>query len=51
MAIAIRPIPELKGKEAMDFVLAAEASFKKRGTVDVSEQVRITKNILRKARL
>lgn len=51
MAIAIRPIPTLKGKEALDFVQAAEENYKQKGSVDFSAQIRIANSILKKARL
>ena len=40
MAIEIKEIPTLKGKEAERFVKQAEKSYKKRATIDFSKQDR-----------
>jgi hypothetical protein len=50
MAIPINSIPALKGKEALDFVEAAESNYKKKGSVDFSAKIRIADSILKKAR-
>jgi len=51
MAIAIRTIPTLKGKEALAFVNAAEVNYQKKGSIDFSVQIRTANSILKKARL
>ena len=51
MAIPINSIPALKGKEALDFVEAAESNYKKKGSVDFSAKIRIADSILKKARI
>ena len=48
MAIYIKPIPTLTGKVAEKF---ARENEKKRGTVDFSREVEMTKRILEKSNL
>lgn len=50
MAIAIKNIPPLKGKEAKRFVDAAETAERNRATVDFSKQVLIARSILEKSK-
>ena len=47
MALEIRPIPTLKGQEALAFALAAERAIKVRGKQDFSEQIRKADLILK----
>lgn len=51
MAIEIKEIPTLKGKEAERFMKQAEKSYKKRATIDFSKQVKETMAILRKSNM
>lgn len=51
MAIEIRGIPTLEGKEAERFVKQAEKALKKRATIDFSKQVKETIAILRKSNM
>lgn len=51
MALEIRPIPTLKGQEALAFALAAERVTKVRGKQDFSEQIRKADLILKEAGL
>ncbi|WP_178299546.1 hypothetical protein [Fibrobacter sp. UWT2] len=49
MALEIRPIPTLKGREALAFALAAERTTKVRKKQDFSEQIRKADLILKEA--
>ena len=51
MAIYIKPIPTLTGKVAEKFEKIARENEKKRGTVDFSREVEMTKRILEKSNL
>ena len=51
MAIYIKPIPTLTGKGAEKFEKIARENEKKRGTVDFSREVEMTKRILEKSNL
>ena len=51
MALEIRPIPTLKGQEALAFALAAERATKVRGRQDFSDQIRKADAILKEAGL
>ncbi|WP_157797892.1 hypothetical protein [Hallerella succinigenes] len=51
MALEIRPIPTLKGQEALAFALAAERATKVRGRQNFSEQIRKADAILKEAGL
>ena len=51
MALEIRPIPTLKGQEALAFALAAERVTKVRGRQDFSEQIRKADSILKETGL
>ena len=51
MAIYIKPIPTLTGKVAEKFEKIARENQKKRGTVDFSREVEMTKRILEKSNL
>ncbi|WP_290959956.1 hypothetical protein [Fibrobacter sp.] len=51
MALEIRPIPTLKGQEALAFALAAERVTKMRGRQNFSEQIRKADLILKEAGL
>jgi hypothetical protein len=51
MALTIKGIPTLKSNAAKDFVAKAEASYAKKGTVDFSKQIAISKKILANANL
>nr|WP_165359951.1 hypothetical protein [Parabacteroides goldsteinii] len=51
MALTIRAIPTLTGQAAIDFEKKAREAEKKRGSVDFSEQKKIAKEILAKAKL
>lgn len=48
MAVYIKPIPTLTGKVAEKFEKIARENEKKRGTVDFSREVEMTKRILGK---
>ena len=51
MASQIKVIPELNGTTAIKLNKAASRRFKyERGSVDFNEQIKITKNILNKAK-
>ena len=51
MAIYIKPIPTLTGKVAEKFEKIARENEKKRGTVDFSREVEMTKRILEKSNI
>lgn len=51
MAIAIKSIPTLEGKEARAFVKKAKRSEAKKGSVDFTQQYKVACNILKKAKL
>lgn len=52
MAIAIKDIPTLKGKNARRFAEKADDVLKnKKGSIDFSKQIEITKKILANAKL
>lgn len=51
MAIAIKSIPTLKSRDAKTFIKKADATAKKRATVDFSKQVVASHAILEKAKL
>jgi hypothetical protein len=51
MAITIKSIPVLKSEAADSFVKQADKKVAKRATVDFSEQVKITQDILKKAKM
>ena len=51
MAVYIKPIPTLTGKVAEKFEKIARENEKKRGTVDFSREVEMTKRILEKSNL
>lgn len=50
MAISIKSIPTLKGKEAERFVAKANEASEERGTVDFSRQIKMCAEILKKAK-
>ena len=51
MALEIKAIPTLRGKEAERFMKAAEKAYQNKGKIDFSEQVKITRAILKKANM
>jgi hypothetical protein len=51
MAIEIKSIPTLKGKEAERFVKEAEKAFRHKGEVDFSKHVSEARSVLRKAKM
>lgn len=51
MAIYIKPIPTLTGKVAQAFEKIARENEAKRGTVDFSREVAMTKRILERSNL
>ncbi len=51
MAIAIKQIPVLRGKEAAEFVKKAEQNVSKKHSVDFSEQAKTARTIFAKAKI
>jgi hypothetical protein len=51
MALEIKAIPTLRGKEAVRFLKAAEEAYKNRGKVDFSKEIQEARAILRKAKM
>ena len=51
MALEIKAIPTVKGKEAERFAKAADKAYQNKGKTDFSEQVKIARAILRKAKM
>lgn len=51
MALDIKAIPTLKGKEAERFVKEAEKAYLKQEKIDFSKQVKIARAILKKANM
>ena len=51
MAIYIKPIPTLTSKVAEKFEKIARENEKKRGTVDISSEVEMTKRIMENSKL
>lgn len=51
MAIEIKAIPVLEGKEAIRFEQNAEKAIQERGSINVKEYVESTKRILANAKL
>lgn len=51
MAIYIKPIPTLTGRVAERFEKAARESEARRGTVDFSREVEMTKRILKRSNI
>lgn len=52
MAIAIRTIPTLKGKEAETFAKEADKAFKeRRASIDYTQNVRRTRALLKKSKI
>ena len=51
MALEIKPIPTLRGKEAERFVKEAERAYRNKGKTDFSKQVKTARAILRKANM
>jgi hypothetical protein len=51
MAIPIKSVPTLKGKEAEIFVKKAQQAYNERGSIDFSKQVKIGREILKKAKI
>ena len=51
MAVYIKPIPVLTGKVAEKFEKAARESEAKRGTIDFSKEVAMTRRILEKSNI
>jgi hypothetical protein len=45
LALTIKGIPTLKSNAAKDFVAKAEASYEKKGKVDFSKQIALSKRI------
>ena len=50
MALAIKTVPVLKGKEAERFIKNAQDSYAKKGTVDFSKEAINAKKILASAK-
>ena len=51
MATKIKSIPVLKTSEAKRFIEKANIAFSKRGTIDFSNEVKSTIDILKKAKM
>jgi hypothetical protein len=51
MALEIKAIPTLKGKEAARFIKAADEAYKRRGRIDFSKEIAEARAILRKAKM
>ena len=51
MALEIKAIPTLRGKEVERFVKAADKAYQNRGKTDFSKQVKIARAILKKANM
>lgn len=51
MALEIKAIPTLKGKEAEHFVKEADKAYLKKEKTDFSKQVKIARAILKKANM
>lgn len=51
MAIEIKAIPTLKGKEAECFIKEADKAYANRGKVDFSKQVSQARAVLKKAKM
>ena len=51
MALKIKAIPTLKGKEAERFVKEADKAYQKKEITDFSKQVKIARAILKKANM
>lgn len=51
MALEIKAIPTLKGKEADRFVKEADKAYQNRGKKDFSKQVKVARAILKKANM
>ena len=51
MALEIKAIPTLKGKEAERFVKEADKAYQKKEKTDFSKQVKIARAILKKANM
>ena len=51
MALEIKAIPTLKGKEAERFMKEAEKAYQSKEKTDFSKQVNIARAILRKANM
>ena len=51
MAIEIKIIPTLKGKEAERFIKEADKAFENKGKIDFSKQVLKAREVLKKANM
>ena len=51
MALEIKAIPTLKGREAKRFVQEADKAYQNKGKTDFSKQVKIARAILKKANM
>lgn len=51
MAIEIKAIPTLEGKEAERFIHEADKAYKNRGKVDFSKHIKEVRSVLRKAKM
>lgn len=51
MALEIKAIPTLRGKEAERFVKEADKAYRNKGKTDFSKQVKIARAILKKANM
>lgn len=51
MALEIKAIPTLKGKEAERFIKEADKAYQNKGKIDFSKQVKIARAILKKANM
>lgn len=51
MALEIKAIPTLKGREAKRFIQEADKAYQNKGKTDFSKQVKIARAILKKANM
>ncbi len=51
MAMEIKSIPTLKGKEAERFVKEAEKAFRNKGKIDFSKHISEARSVLKKAKM
>ncbi|KAA6346552.1 hypothetical protein EZS27_005943 [termite gut metagenome] len=51
MAIPIKSVPTLKGKEAEIFVKKAQQAYNERGSIDLSKTTKAYQSILKKAKI
>ncbi len=51
MALEIKAIPTLRGREAKRFVKEADKAYQNKGKTDFSKQVKVARAILKKANM